>query len=223
MPAQMSHRLFYILFGETLCKLANDLSVSSRTSENRAQDLQHRSNQLMSKHILHYVKTFLQHITEIFFSGELHKRLVRQLEVNAKVDVGAKKTEPKIDPPPIQKCGQFRILAWLAPHQGNSTRSDRNPHAKKMGARGLTDGVDGVAGRTLRSNLPIIGDSRRKHRRLHGRRLRRLHRGCGLAEPESGNGQLPRAQSPELAAGRIPALPHPRKGWTAQHPRARRT
>jgi hypothetical protein len=97
MPTDVSHQLFYILFGETLCKLANDLSVSTKTSRNQAQVLQERSNDLMSKHILHYVQKFLEHITEIFFSGDLHKRLVCQLEVNSKIDIRAKKSEAVSD------------------------------------------------------------------------------------------------------------------------------
>jgi hypothetical protein len=81
-PDNASHQLFYILFGETICKLADDLEKMPTTNENTAQTLQLRSNEMMAQHLRDQVSSFLEHLTQMFFSGMLHRQLVRQLQKN---------------------------------------------------------------------------------------------------------------------------------------------
>jgi hypothetical protein len=81
-PEDKSHQLFYILFGETICKLADDLMLMPARTVNTAQELQLRSNEMMAQHLRDQVSHFLEHLTEMFFSGALHKNLVTQLQLN---------------------------------------------------------------------------------------------------------------------------------------------
>jgi hypothetical protein len=82
MPKNMAHRLFYIIFGETICKMADDLSTAPVVSLNTPQTLQHRSNIMLAAHFRAHMPKFLHKITSLFFNGSLHSSLVRQLRKN---------------------------------------------------------------------------------------------------------------------------------------------
>ena len=82
MPQNLSHQIFYILFGETICKLADDLVAMKMRTENPAQNLQMRSNYLLAKHLRDQIPDFLIRITKMFFNGDLHRSLVSQLRRN---------------------------------------------------------------------------------------------------------------------------------------------
>jgi len=81
-PKKTSHQLFYILFGETICRLADDLAKTEPLVHNIPQTLQKRSNDMMAHHLRVQIPRFLKHITDMFFSGDLHKNLVWQLQRN---------------------------------------------------------------------------------------------------------------------------------------------
>ena len=82
LPHKTSHKLFYILFGETICKLADDLENMPPLAANIPQNLQQRSNQMLARHLRVQAPRFLKRITGLFFSWDLHKNLVGQLQRN---------------------------------------------------------------------------------------------------------------------------------------------
>ena len=81
-PNKKSHQLFYILFGETICKLADDLERCEPLFFNTPQNLQQRSNHMLAHHLRVQAPRFLKRITDKFFSGDLHKNLIWQLQRN---------------------------------------------------------------------------------------------------------------------------------------------
>ena len=73
-------QLFYIVFGETLCSISNDLANVSVCNFNTPQELQVSTNKLLAGRFKSQIPRFLQHMTDMFFGGDLHHSLVRQLK-----------------------------------------------------------------------------------------------------------------------------------------------
>jgi hypothetical protein len=82
MPGEnQEHRqLFYMLFGELLYSIVNDLTNSHPINSSQPQALQHRSNLTAAEHLTAHIPKFLRNLTELFFNGSCHRSLVAQLE-----------------------------------------------------------------------------------------------------------------------------------------------
>ena len=76
-------QLFYIVFGETLCSIADDLYNTRVANFNVPQELQANTNKLLAKRLKRQIPNFLKHITRMFFQGELHNSLIHQLKKQA--------------------------------------------------------------------------------------------------------------------------------------------
>ena len=80
MPQEMHRQLFYILFGETLYRIADDLTKAPVVNVNKPQELQRRSNCMVAEHFRAHIPRFLKRLTDMFFDGSLHQSLVSRLE-----------------------------------------------------------------------------------------------------------------------------------------------
>ena len=58
-----SNELFYIWFGEKICKLADDSSIMPTTKQNTAQTPQQRSKEVMAQDLRDQFASFLEHLT----------------------------------------------------------------------------------------------------------------------------------------------------------------
>jgi hypothetical protein len=80
---QRHMQLFYIVFGETLYSIANDLDNAAMRNSNVPQTLQVHTNQLLARRLRNQIPAFLQNITKLFFDGDLHHSLVLQIKQQA--------------------------------------------------------------------------------------------------------------------------------------------
>lgn len=80
LPVTKHHKLFYILFGETIARLILDLESSPLLRDNDVQELQLNANLLIAKQLKEQLKPFLENLTARFFNCSLHRNLVHQLK-----------------------------------------------------------------------------------------------------------------------------------------------
>ncbi|KAJ1467145.1 hypothetical protein T484DRAFT_1756081 [Baffinella frigidus] len=80
MPKKKHEQLFYILFGETLYRMTEDLDNAVPVTDNTPQALQCQSNRMAAAHFREHLPKVLSNLTSMFFNGSLHKSLVVQLE-----------------------------------------------------------------------------------------------------------------------------------------------
>jgi hypothetical protein len=93
-------RLFYILFGELMFSMINDLETTPMTQDNAPQIVQKETNKAIATYYKDQMKMFLANLTIGFFSGTLHHNLAVQLHKdNTLPDVG----EPVLNTDLIQE------------------------------------------------------------------------------------------------------------------------
>jgi hypothetical protein len=101
LPEKKHKQLFYIVFGETIACLMDDLYKQSPTSDKHAQHVQQQTNKMFASVCTQQLKPFLESITDWFFHGVLHRNLIRQVcrQDRPKTPTDVKRaTRPCFDP-----------------------------------------------------------------------------------------------------------------------------